>query len=103
MKKHLLVFLCLLLVRATSWSQTATVRGRLMRGVFPAVYVQVTVYNQFTARSVPAVTGQDGMYYLTGIPFGDYYLEVWTNPQQPLVYPIRVAYLVTDIPQIYLP
>jgi hypothetical protein len=56
------------------------------------------------SRSGAVVTGQDGMYYIRGVPFGNYYLEVWVHPgQQPLVFQIQVAYAVTDIPVIALP
>jgi hypothetical protein len=56
------------------------------------------------ARSGAVVTGQDGMYYIRGVPFGDYYLEVWLYAgQQPLVFQIRVNYAMTDIPVIALP
>ena len=84
--------------------QTATVRGRLTRGPYAAAYIPVTVYNPFVARSSAVVTGQDGMYYIRGVPFGNYYLEVWIQQgQQPLVYQIQVAYPITDIPVIALP
>lgn len=105
MKTRLLLPLLLLLATTSSWAQTQTavVRGRLTHGAFPATYVQVTIYNQSTPRSAPAVTGQDGMYIFPKIPVGDYYLEVWADPKTPLVYPIHVAYPATDIPPINIP
>jgi len=104
-KLILLLLLGVLVVSAGSRAQqTAVVRGRITRGPYAAAYIQVTVYNAFMSRSSPVVTGQDGMYYIRGVPFGNYYLEVWIQQgQPPLVYQIQVGYPITDIPVIALP
>ena len=104
MKLILLSLLGLFLFAVDAYAQqTAIVRGKLTRGPYAAAYVPVTVYNSVISRSGAVVTGQDGMYYIRGVPFGNYYLEVWVQPQTPLVYQIVVAYPVTDIPVIALP
>jgi hypothetical protein len=104
MKQFLLPLLGLLLFSVgTHAQQFATVRGRLTRGPYAAAYVPVTVYNQSMSRSPAVVTGQDGMYNIPRVPFGNYYLEVWVQPGQPLVFQIQVASPVTDIPSIALP
>ena len=104
MKKFLLSFLSLFLLSVGVHAQQfATVRGRLTRGPYAAAYVPVTVYNQSTSRSPAVVTDQNGMYYFPRVPFGNYYLEVWVQSGQPLVFQIQVAFPVTDIPSIALP
>ena len=99
-------------------AQNLTARGRLQRqtpnGWFPVVGLVVTVRTANPGsfvRSLPAYSGSDGMYYLNGVPPGQYYLEIWVpNAPQPfLVLPIMVAYAATpygylcDIPPVNVP
>jgi hypothetical protein len=83
----------------------ATVRGRLThRNGVPAAGLTVTISNQQGARSAPAHSGTDGMYYLQNITPGQDYLEIWPSPgSKPLVYKITVAAPSTDLPQIAVP
>lgn len=100
------LFLVLLLSAAAG--SAATVRGRLTRvypgghiGVVPGV--AVTVFRSDIGRCSPAYTGNDGMFYLQGIPPGTYNLEIWISrdPQTPpIVYVIQVHEPFTDIPPI---
>lgn len=88
----------------------ATIRGRLVRlgpaGQYFVPNVRVNVYSPTIGFSNPTFSGIDGMYYLFGIPYGQYYLQVWANPVNgaaPLSYPIQVVAPMTDIPVIQLP
>jgi hypothetical protein len=86
-----------------SHAQT-TVRGQLFKnGQFPAAGIQVTLVSQATGRSSPSFTGNDGMYYLYNVPFGNYYLEVWvSNPPQ--AYPVQITgYPFNDLPRLSVP
>ncbi len=98
-----LAALVLFSVSSSAQQPTAIVRGKITRGPYAVPYIPVTVYNSVMSRSGAVVTGQDGMFYIRGVPFGDYYLEVWIQQGQPLVYQIHVAYPITDIPVIALP
>jgi hypothetical protein len=112
MKPHL-VFIAILILSGVLCEKIfaqATVRRRLVRmgpaGQYFVPNVRVNMYNQLVGFSSPSFSGIDGMYYLTGIPFGSYYLQVWANPANPTVplsYPVQVFSPVTDIPVIVLP
>ena len=107
--------LCLLLIFLVTMMATASaafLRGRLDRidphnGVRVAAGgVPVTVWSQATrARSSPATSGQDGMYYIYNVPAGVYYLEVWVNGLngQPMVYQISVNEPYSDVAPIVVP
>jgi hypothetical protein len=85
-------------------AQSTTIRGQLLHaGQSPAAGVQVTLLSQSFGRSLPALTGNDGMYYFYNIPLGNYYLEVWTsNPPQ--AYPVQIwSYPYHDIPRLTVP
>jgi hypothetical protein len=90
----------------TATAEAATIRGRLehvypngVRG--PAAGLVVTVYSPTLGRSNPSYSGQDGMFYLQGIPPGAYRLEIWYSPySQPIVYSIQVQEPYTDIPPL---
>lgn len=69
--------LFIILFSSTIVYALTTVRGRVNRGVYPAAYVQVTLWSQRIGRSAPTYTGQDGMYYLYNIPPGLYTVELW--------------------------
>jgi hypothetical protein len=83
----------------------ATVRGRLVhKNGAPAAGISVTISCEKGARSAPARTGSDGMYYLSNIAPGKDYLEIWTSKGgKPLVYQIKVTAPATDVPQIAVP
>jgi hypothetical protein len=102
----------LLLVMAFSGviANAATVRGRVLHvypngewGAVPGV--RVTVSNPAIGRSYPTLSGQDGMFYLQGIPPGVYNLEIWISPDPrvaPMVYTIQVQEPYSDIPPVYV-
>ena len=86
--------------------QGFAVRGRLVRqSGMPAVGVPVSVFNPQRGRSGMSFSAQDGMYYLHGIPSGQYTLEVWVFPNNPpWVFQIIVRPQPTnDIAPIRLP
>jgi hypothetical protein len=88
---------------STSDAQT-TVRGQLLRnGQNPAAGIKVTLNHPQYGRSSATMTGNDGMYYLYNVPYGDYYLELWiSNP--PIVYQVRVAGSpFSDLPRFSVP
>ena len=82
-----------------------TVRGRVeFRNGYPAAGAAVRVINSQRGPSGYAYTGYDGMYYLYGIPAGDYELQVSMNGQLVLRQPIRVfPQPGTDLPPYLLP
>lgn len=83
---------------------TTTVRGQLLKnGQFPASGIQVTLNHPNYGRSSAATTGNDGMYYLYNVPYGDYYLEVWiSNPAR--VYQVHVGTSpYSDLPRFPVP
>jgi hypothetical protein len=87
-----------------SHAQTTTVRGQVLHnGQSPAAGIQVTLFSQATGRSSPSITGNDGMYYLYNVPFGNYYLEVWvSNPPQ--AYPVQITGSpFHDLPRLSVP
>jgi len=95
---------CLALVLAAASAHAATVRGQLLHSNgYPAAGYAVTVSSAQTGRSSPARVGADGMYYILNVPPGAYYLEIWVNPQSPMVYQIYVNEPYTDIPRIVIP
>lgn len=100
--KVVAIFILFLLPAAASASQ---IRGRVLHvfpnGVGPLVGVTVTVYNQQIGRSVAVRTDAAGMYYLA-VPAGQYYLEVWINPDgAPVVFgPFNVVEPTTDVPPV---
>jgi hypothetical protein len=83
----------------------AIVRGRLVhKNGAPAAGLSVTISDKGGARSAPAHTGSDGMYYLSNICTGKDFLEIWTSKSgKPLVYQIKVTAPSTDVPQIAVP
>ena len=101
---HCLVALLLSLCVAGSVA-AQTVRGRVeFRNGFPAPGAAVRVVNSRLGPSSSAYTGFDGMYYLYGIPAGDYELQIFINGQLVVRRPIRVfAQPNTDIPPYRLP
>lgn len=85
-------------------AQTTTVRGQLLKnGQYPAAGIRVTLNHPTFGRSSASTTGDDGMYYVYNVPYGDYYLEVWiSNP--PLVFQVRVAgFPYSDLPRVAVP
>lgn len=80
--------------------QVATVRGMLEdhtgKTPLPAAGVMVTLENQNS--TLPAVrSGKDGLYYISNVPAGSYTLKVWTDPKNPLSFPVTVTGTLTDI------
>jgi hypothetical protein len=98
------MLLSILLIVAGVVADAATVRGRV---VFPngnpAAGVAVTVNHPQYGRSPPAFSGPDGMYYLNGIPPGNYTLEVWTSNQSFISIIITVYEPVTDVAPVVVP
>ena len=95
---------CLTLALAAASAHAASVRGAVdHRDGKPAAGLAVTLSDHKEFRSAPAHVGNDGMYYLANIPAGQYYLEVWVNPQTPLVYEVKVAEPNTDMPRVTVP
>lgn len=93
-------------VADTIGQPVSTVRGRLVRQSGPpAAGVPVTVLHPMRGRSGAAYSAPDGMYYLHGIPPGQYTLEVWVFPQQrPWIFQINVYPQPTnDIAPISIP
>ncbi len=112
MKPRLFLIAILLLsgLLAHNTFAQATVRGRLVRmgpaGQYTVPNVRVNMFSTAIGFSNPSFTGIDGMYYLSGIPYGSYFLQVWANPANPAVplsYPVQVFSPLTDIPVISLP
>ena len=101
---HLLGAMILLTALPAS-ALAQTVRGQIVfRNGYPAPGVQVRVTHPRLGPSMPAVTGYDGMYYLYGIPPGDYQLEVFINGQLAPRWQVRVFNRPnTDIPPYRLP
>jgi hypothetical protein len=74
---------------------------RTPQGSVPAAGIAVSVYRADLGRSGYSYTGDDGMYYLYGIPPGDYKLEIWLRGGGMLVYQYRVFNRAwTDFPPI---
>ncbi len=93
--------LSLTLALATASAHAASVRGQVLhQNGQPATGIAVTVSDHKSFRSQPAHAGSDGMYYLYNIPSGQYFLEVWTNPQTPTVYQVTVSEPHTDMPRV---
>jgi len=92
------------LAMAAVSAHAASIRGQLLhKNSQPAAGVTVTISDHKNYRSAPARTGSDGMYYLYNIPAGQYYLEVWTNPQTPTLFQVTVAEPNTDMPRVTVP
>jgi hypothetical protein len=110
MRLRFLAMLALLLgalcFTESSYAQGVTVRGRLIRhgpaGAYPAANIQVTLFSREIGRSVPTVSGNDGMYYLYNILPGPYNLEILVD-HSPIVYPVHVSAPYTDLPQYAVP
>ena len=85
-------------------AEAQTVRGRIVfPNGYPANGAAVRVFNQRLGPSGFAYTTYDGMYYLNGIPPGDYELQVFFNGGPNTARPIRVfPQPMTDIPPISL-
>ena len=95
---------CLGFLPAAASAHAASIRGQVVhQNGKPAAGTAVTVSDHKDFRSARASVGSDGMYYLANIPAGQYYLEVWVNPQQPLVYQVTVAEPNTDMPRVTVP
>jgi hypothetical protein len=92
---------CAALAAASTAARAASVRGQVLRqNGQPLAGVTVTISDHKSYRSVPAHSGNDGMYYLFNIPAGQYFLEVWTNPKTPTVYQVTVSEPNTDMPRV---
>lgn len=100
----LLLSLLLILVLTTHVA-AQMVRGQVVfRNGVPAGGVAVRVFNSQRGPSGTSYTGYDGLFYLSGIPPGDYDLQVMFK-QQPMP-PVRIRVFrqpYTDIPRYFLP
>jgi hypothetical protein len=76
----------------------ATVRGRLIHtgDGSPAAGLAVTVNHPQFGRSKPVFSGPNGMFYLNGIPTGDFDLEIWTSTTSHVTVRIHVVEPLTD-------
>lgn len=88
------------LAQSGSVTQVATVRGMLedheAKTPQPAPGVLVTLETQ--NYTLPAVhSGKDGLYYIPNVAPGTYTLKVWTDPKNPLSFPVTVHGTLTDI------
>jgi hypothetical protein len=82
------------------------VRGKLVRMGYPIPNVRVNVYSTTLGFSGSTFSGLDGIYYLNGVPYGNYFLQVWANqvnPAVPFSYPIQVFWPMTDIAVLSVP
>lgn len=94
----------LLLVLSAVSARAASARGQVLHlNGKPATGIGVTISDHKNFRSARANVGPDGMYYLSDIPAGEYYLEVWVNPQSPTVYQVTVSEPSTDMPRVTVP
>jgi hypothetical protein len=92
---------CAALAVASMAAHAASVRGQVLRqNGQSAEGITITISDHKSYRSPPARAGNDGMYYLFNIPAGQYYLEVWVNPQTPTVYQVTVSEPNTDMPRV---
>jgi hypothetical protein len=87
-----------LLVLAALPAQAATVRGRVIHtgNGSPAAGLAVTVNHPQYGRSKPVFSGPNGMFYLNGIPPGDFDLEIWTSTSSHVTVRIHVVEPLTD-------
>jgi len=98
------LFLLSVFLFALSSAEAATVRGRLIHvnNNF-AQGVAVRLNSDIYGPSGFAYSGADGMYFLNGIPPGNYTLEIWLNDETVLRYAITVGEPMTDFPPVRLP
>jgi|ERR1039457_1804587 hypothetical protein len=91
-------------IATTAYAQN--VRGRLdgrgPYGAYPVPRIAVTLSNPAYGRSAPVFSDYQGIYYFFNIPPGPHTLEVWVNPNQPIIFNIFVNpnQMVTDIAPI---
>lgn len=105
-RRFFLAAMPLALVRGGS-----TIRGRLVRIApngqqYPAPRIGVRVYQPNLGPSAFSYTGDDGMYYIPGIPPGQYQLQVWITSkiENALLFAINVLpQQFTDIAPIRVP
>ena len=98
------LFLGLFLVLAGVSARAASVRGQVLhQNGKPATGIAVTLSDHKNFRSARASVGSDGMYYLSNIPAGEYYLEVWVDQKSPTVYQVKVSEPSTDMPRVTVP
>jgi hypothetical protein len=102
---RMMLLLAVVSVFAATVADAATVRGRLVHGAngYPAEGLAVTVNHYQYGRSPPSFSGPDGMFYLNGIPPGNYILEIWVTPQNFISINITVNDPVTDIYPVRVP
>lgn len=95
----------LLTLALTTQAAAQMVRGQVVfRNGVPAVGVAVRVFSPQRGPSGVSYTGYDGLFYLYGIPSGDYELQVMFNQRPMPSMRIRVfAQPNTDIPRYVLP
>ena len=99
----LALFLGVLLFSSAD-GEAAMVRGRLLHSNgFPAAFIAVRVFAPNLGPSGFSYSGNDGMYYLNGIPPQSYTLEVWVSNAYVLRFTINVIEPVTDIAPIGVP
>jgi hypothetical protein len=106
MKTRTVIFTAIILagfwLALPSHAQT-TVRGQLLRQGQSPAGIQVTLYSSSFGRSSPSITGNDGMFYIYNVPFGNYYLEVWVT-KPPQAYPVQITgYPLHDLPRLTVP
>ncbi len=104
-KLNAILLLPLLVVSSAVFAQTssATVRGMLedntAKNPQPVSGVLVTLEGRnYTSPAVHS--GKDGLYYISNVAPGAYTLKVWSDPKNPLSFPIKVSGPLTDIPPV---
>jgi hypothetical protein len=90
-------------------AQGTTVRGRLYRRgprgeYYPAPSIGVRLTHSYHGASSMSYTDNQGMYYLTNVPPGDFVLEVWLSKDNVMRFTIRaLPQPFTDIAPIQVP
>ena len=96
--------LCLAILLAASQGKAATVRGQVThQGGMAARYVSVRVVSSSGSASSFSRTGDDGWFYLTNIPAGEYTLEVHSGGDRPVTVQVSVHEPTTDVATVVIP
>lgn len=61
-------------------------------GPYPLSGIAITLNNQIMGRSSPYFTDRNGYFFFQNVPQGHYNLEIWLNPNVPLVRQVLIQY-----------